>query len=165
MTRFNFLKCGLIGSALVLAACGEHDHHADHSAHKSSQHSSVEISAASITAPLEGRAISAGYFTLENKGADTKLTHVTSPISPNVEIHTHLEENGIMKMRRIDGLELGKGQSVEFKRGGYHLMMFDTALADDAVDAGLVFHFENGETISIIAEIDGRDGGMDHSGH
>lgn len=171
MTSNSFLKFALLGTVLALTACGDSTQNMDHSKMDHAEQQSgkrtaaVQISAARVAPPFEGRSTSAGYFTLENKGADTRLTHVTSPISDKVEIHNHIEEDGIMKMRRVEGVDLIKGKPVEFRPGSYHLMMFDTVLADDATDAALSLHFDNGETVSVIAEIEGRDGGMDHSGH
>lgn len=170
MTSTSFLKCALLGTALALTACGDGtqsmDHSKmDHASQSGKRTAAVQISAARVAPPFEGRTTSAGYFTLENMGTDTRLTHVTSPISDKVEIHNHIEEDGIMKMRRVEGVDLTKGKPVEFRPGSYHLMMFDTVLTDDATDVALSLHFDNGETVSVIAEIEGRDGGMDHSGH
>ncbi|MGB0907057.1 MAG: copper chaperone PCu(A)C [Maricaulaceae bacterium] len=181
MTKLSLLTSAVIGMTLVLTACEEahenmdHSTHdmaktetvqMDHNAHASSKRSaSVEVSNAMVAPPFEGRTTSAGYFTMKNTGSDTRLTHVTSPISPRVEIHTHIEEDGIMKMRRIDGLDVKSGASITFKPGSYHLMMFDTVLEDTATEAALSFHFDNGEMVGLMAKVEGRGDDMDHSGH
>ncbi|MCC3860341.1 copper chaperone PCu(A)C [Pseudemcibacter aquimaris] len=68
------------------------------------------------------------FLTIKNNGADTdKLVGATSSISPRVEIHNHLMEDGVMKMRQVDGgIEIPAGGSVELKPGSYHIMMFET---------------------------------------
>lgn len=66
------------------------------------------------------------YLDIENRGEHgDRLTGASTPIAGYVELHEHVHENGLMKMRQIDGLELAPGQSVEFTPGGYHVMLFD----------------------------------------
>ena len=60
----------------------------------------------------------------DSSKTDDKLVSVTSPISGAVEIHNHIEEDGIMKMRQIDGITIKAGETVELKPGSFHLMMF-----------------------------------------
>ena len=164
------LKRTLCAAAGLLTACsGEMDHskmnyHADAAASLGS----VEVSSAFIKPPFTGRTTSAAFMRLENKGANTRLVSASSPISPRVEIHTHLHEDGVMKMRRVDGIEISAGETVELKPGGYHLMMFDTVIPDGAADAPLTLTYADGTEVTMIVPFgDGpSDGGeMDHSAH
>ncbi|WP_371396311.1 copper chaperone PCu(A)C [Fretibacter rubidus] len=123
----------------------------------------VEVSGAVINPPFTGRTTSAGFMTLQNKGDDARLIAASSPISETVEIHTHLKEDGVMKMRRIDGIDIPSGQTVVLEPGGYHLMMFNTTLADDAVDAPVTLTYADGTEVTMIVPIDGRGEEMDHS--
>lgn len=68
----------------------------------------------------------AAYLTIENRGtvADT-LTEVSTPVAGHAEIHEHIHQDGLMKMQQIDGLPLPAGDSVNFKPGGYHIMLFN----------------------------------------
>lgn len=129
----------------------------------------VQISSAYIKPPFGGRTTAAGFFTVQNKGGDARLVSASSPISDTVEIHTHLEEDGVMKMRRVDGVDLPAGATIEFKPGGYHIMMFNTVLADDQTEAPVTLTYADGTVVTLLMDIgDGPSDdmkAMDHSGH
>ncbi|MCP5381683.1 MAG: copper chaperone PCu(A)C [Kordiimonadaceae bacterium] len=90
------------------------------------------------------------YFTVENKGTEAdRLVSVTSTISPRLEIHEHTMKDGVMKMSQVDYIEVGPGENVELKPGGYHIMIFDTATQykeGDQID--LTLHFEKAGAIT-----------------
>ena len=68
----------------------------------------------------------AGFMTLKNNGAaGDRLISATSPAARVVELHTHIREGDVMRMRAIASLPLPAGQAVELKPGGYHLMRMD----------------------------------------
>jgi copper(I)-binding protein len=54
---------------------------------------------------------------------DDRLTGASSPVCDHVEIHSMTEDNGVMKMRKQDGLNLPAGQVVALSPTGYHLML------------------------------------------
>lgn len=58
-------------------------------------------------------------------GAGDRLVSASSPAASAVEIHEHINDGGVMKMRRIDGLTVPGGASVMMKPGGHHLMLMD----------------------------------------
>jgi copper(I)-binding protein len=87
----------------------------------------IEIDHPWSRATPRGASVAAGYFKLTNTGAaPDRLVAATSAAAGRVEIHEMATVDGVMKMRPIkDGVELKAGATVEFKSGGYHLMMFD----------------------------------------
>lgn len=98
---------------------------------------------------IAGRPGSA-YFNIENTGDEAdKLVSVTSTISPRLEIHEHTMTDGVMKMSQVENIEISAGGKVEFKPGGYHIMIFDTSskyAGGDQID--LTLHFENAGSIT-----------------
>lgn len=67
----------------------------------------------------------AAYVTLANRGeSPDELVGAASPSADRVEIHTHVMEDGVMKMRRVESVALPPGEYVEFSPGGLHLMLF-----------------------------------------
>lgn len=163
-------KISIMLGAALLAACSGHEG-MDHSAHKSEAHnmsSGLVISAARVLPPFPGRDTAAGYFEITNHGktVDT-LVSVTSPISNAVEIHNHIEEDGVMKMRQVKGVDIGPGETVVFKPGSYHLMLFKAALPDDQKNVALTLNYKHAEPMTLIVDVDGRAEGAedDHSGH
>lgn len=155
--------CMIIG----LAACTPNEHKGMNHGAQTGEHQGLIISAARVVPPFPGRDVSAGYFEITNHGADDRLVSISSPISPRVEIHTHLNDGGVMKMRKIDGLDLKSGETVTFKPGSYHIMMFETAMSEAETDVSLTFNFEKAPSVTLVADIDGRGGNGtdDHSGH
>jgi copper(I)-binding protein len=73
---------------------------------------------------LEGRP-GAVFLSIDNKGSADKLVAASSTLSQRVELHTHTMDNGVVKMRPVEAIEIPAGSVTELKSGGYHIMMFD----------------------------------------
>jgi copper(I)-binding protein len=66
----------------------------------------------------------AGFMHLENRGPEPiVLTHAESERFGRVEIHTMSMDDGVMRMRELDSLELPAGNTVVLEPGGLHLML------------------------------------------
>lgn len=91
--------------------------------------------------PTAGSAkMGAAYLTVKNGGkeADT-LTSASSPDTAKAELHEHIHDNGVMKMREVKGgIAIPAGGAVEFKPGGYHVMLM-----------GLKHDLEEGKTLPL----------------
>lgn len=116
--------------------------------------------------------VGGGYMTITNTGetADT-LVGVKADF-PRVMIHQTVEEDGIAKMKHVDGVEIPAGESVELTPGGYHVMFMglDAPLVDgETFPATLIF--ENAGEVEVKFNIEARTtdtadhSGHDHSGH
>jgi copper(I)-binding protein len=68
----------------------------------------------------------AGFMSLTSP-VDDALIGASAGISGAVELHTHAEQGGMMRMRKVDRVELPAGQLVELKAGGNHLMFIGRA--------------------------------------
>lgn len=151
-------------AAIMLSACSGQMHHGNHGQHQAKD--GIVISQARVLPPFPGRDTAAGYFEITNHGADDRLISVSSPISPAVEIHNHIEEDGVMKMRQVDGVDLAKGETIVFKPGSYHLMMFKADLPETMDEVALTLNYEKAPPVTLIVPVDGRGAEMeDHSGH
>ena len=88
----------------------------------------------------------AGYLTLHNRGPDAMvLTGANSDDFEDVEIHRSYEQDGMMRMDRINSIELPPGSEFRLEPGGYHLMMMmpvEPTEPGDRVD--LVLEFGDG---------------------
>lgn len=86
----------------------------------------VSVSGAWARATPGGAKNGAAYFVLKgaNDTADT-LVSGASPAAGTVEIHTHIEEGGVMKMRRLEKLEIAPGSTQVFAPGGLHVMLMN----------------------------------------
>ena len=54
-----------------------------------------------------------------------KLVGVSSPVAGVAELHEMKMDGEVMRMRAIESLDLPAGKPVEFKPGGYHLMLME----------------------------------------
>lgn len=84
----------------------------------------IEKPWARATAP--GARVAGGYMVIRNAGAaGDRLVSATSPASAKVELHVHVNDNGVMKMREVPGYEVPARGAFELKPGGAHLMFVD----------------------------------------
>ena len=67
----------------------------------------------------------AAWFRVENSGGKPdRIVSARTDIAEAVEIHTHEMKGGMMKMRRVESVEVPAGGGVRFKPHGLHLMLF-----------------------------------------
>lgn len=83
----------------------------------------IEKPWARATAP--GAKVAGGYLLIRNQGAADRLVAASSPAAARVELHVHLNEGGVMKMREVPGYDVPAKGSFELKPGGAHLMFVD----------------------------------------
>ncbi len=69
---------------------------------------------------------SAIFLTISNPGtADRALVSASTASAGTTELHTHLKEDGVMRMRKVDRIEIpAKGEAV-LEPHGLHIMLFD----------------------------------------
>lgn len=65
----------------------------------------------------------AAYLTIKNSAWEPdRLLKVDCEDTTTVELHDHIEENGVMKMRPVPTIDIGK-DPVVMKPGGLHIML------------------------------------------
>ena len=70
--------------------------------------------------------IRAGYLKLINNGSHAiSIKSFRSPDFARVELHKTIVADGMVKMEEVKQLTIEAGDTVEFKPGGYHLMLFN----------------------------------------
>lgn len=73
-----------------------------------------------------GATVGAAFMELRtDKDVADKLVSASSPAAGRVEIHTHIMDGDVMKMRKIDSLPLKAGTMHLLKPMGDHIMLFD----------------------------------------
>ena len=107
-----------------------------------------------VRATAEGQDVGAAYMTITS-ASDTSLVKVESSASDSIEIHSMSMENGIMKMRMLEQLDLKAKTPNKLAPGGFHLMLFDLKnplKAGETVSFSLHFKNEAGkETLVTIS--------------
>ena len=77
-----------------------------------------------IPAAPPGAPMLAGYMTLLNDGNEAvRIAAVRAEGFRRVELHRSFHEDGVARMRRVDGLVIEPGEAVTLERGGLHLML------------------------------------------
>ena len=63
------------------------------------------------------------YFRARNNGRHgDRIVEVSSNMSAKTEMHTHINDKGVMRMRKVNGVDVPAGGEVIFKPGSYHIM-------------------------------------------
>lgn len=91
------------------------------------------------------------FMSIENKSnKDIKLIDAKSTFPKNTEIHTHIHEDGMMKMIRIKDITIKANSTLLLKPKSYHIMLMGIPKGidkDSKVDVELFF--DNGESIKL----------------
>lgn len=99
----------------------------------------------------------AGYMTLRNTGpAPDRLVAARAAIARTVELHTHLHENGVMRMRPVPAIDLPPGQEVLLRPSGLHLMLIGlTAPLQQGQRIPVTLVFEKAGEVEVQLSIEG----------
>ena len=110
---------------------------------------------------------SAAYLTIVNKGsaADT-LVAVSTPPAGKAELHTHIRDGEIMRMRQVKGgIPVPAHGTVALKPGGYHIMLMRlNSPVEKGTELPLTLTFEKAGTVTVHAPVTMKPGMKGH-GH
>ena len=67
---------------------------------------------------------STGAFMQVQSAAPARLVEVRTEVAARTELHEMAMDGQVMRMRRVDGIELPAGRPVNLATGGYHVMLF-----------------------------------------
>ena len=84
----------------------------------------IEIEGAYARASIPNVPNSAAFFVIKNNSdKDIAITSANSDIAEKNELHTHIKENKMMKMMKIEKLVVPAKSSLELKSGSDHVML------------------------------------------
>ena len=88
---------------------------------------SIHIAQPWARATPKGASSGAAYMTITNKGtASDRVVCVSSDASAQCQIHSMIMQDGVMKMRPVEGgLEIKPGETVMLKPASFHVMLVD----------------------------------------
>jgi hypothetical protein len=131
------------------------------------QAAEIVISDPYVRAVPPGQPNTAVFMSLKNMSADQHaLVSAESPVAKVVELHTHLNEGGMMRMRRLDRIELPAGEMTALQPGGLHVMLIglkQTLEPGATVDLTLVY--DDGTQERIQAPVRQIDASQIHPQH
>ena len=126
---------------------------------------SMQIENAFAPASMGAGKSGAIYFSVSNAGTETdKLVAVSTPAARKAQLHTTLNEDGVMKMRMLKAIEIPAGGHAGLKPGGDHLMLFglvEPLKKGDAISLTLTFE-KAGEVTIEVPIMDAKHGLMSH---
>ena len=129
----------------------------------------VTVTNAWVRPPPPGARTGAAFMTLTNGGAKAaRLVAADNPASNLTELHTHLHEDGIMKMRQVKEIVVPAHGTAKLEPGGYHIMLIDLKNALKAGDTvPLTLHFDDGGQQVIVVPVRAADAApaMEHMKH
>ncbi len=85
---------------------------------------------------------------------DIQIVKADSPVAKITELHNHINDNGVMRMRQVKEIALpAKGEAV-LKPGGYHVMLIDMkAPLKEGDKVAITLKFSDGGTKTIEAPV------------
>lgn len=125
----------------------------------------ISVTNAWVRVPPGGRDITAAYITIENQGGADKLVSASAANAEHVELHEHIEKDGMMQMRQIPFVEVPANGSVKFAPGGLHLMVFGVKDWKAGDTTTLTLHFERSGEKQVMAKVQLPDMKAMHHGH
>lgn len=94
----------------------------------------VTISDAYVRLAPPGAKVTGAFMTLKNNGEkEVKLVSAASTVAGQTELHNHINENGVMRMRQVKEIVVPAKGETTLKPGSYHVMLIDmkSALKED----------------------------------
>ena len=84
----------------------------------------VRVEGAWVRATVAGQKSTGAFMRITARSA-TRLVGVSSPVAGVAEVHEMKMNGNVMTMRELPALDLPAGKAVDFKSGGYHIMLMD----------------------------------------
>lgn len=90
------------------------------------------------------------YMTIVNKGASDKLIKAEASVSKVVELHTHIMDGQIMRMRQVPEIDLAGGTETSLQPGGLHVMLIGLkAPLKEGTTFPMTLTFEKAGTVTV----------------
>lgn len=165
---------GLIAAMVAVVALlgAAQAHHGESEQHKEAASAgervgSMVIEAAWARAPAGPTA--AAYITVSSDDTEPdRLVGVASDVARTVELHTHVMEDGVMRMRPMEAMEIHPGEPAVMEPGGNHIMMMGLQRDLHQGDAFvIVLRFERAGEIPVLVDVlgPGASGPETDGGH
>ncbi len=86
----------------------------------------LEIKDAWVRLNPPGTSVTGAFMQLRNAGdKDVQVVKAESAVAKVTELHNHINEGGVMKMRQVPGIAIKAKAELALKPGSYHVMLID----------------------------------------
>jgi hypothetical protein len=129
----------------------------------------LRVESAVARPPPGGQTTGAAFLVIRNDAdAPDRLIAAASPAAASIELHTHRDDNGVMRMERVDGIDIPARSAVVFEPRGLHLMLF--GFAPQGADVPVTLTFERAGAVTTTFAIEAPSAGAGtgkaaHGGH
>lgn len=117
--------------------------------------SNISVMHPHVRAVPEGQPNSAAFMVIKNNtNQDRSLINARSNISKAVELHTHKKEGGMIRMRRVNEIDIKANSKTVLKPGGLHIMFIGLKHQlneGDKIELELIF--DNRETVKLSVPV------------
>lgn len=112
----NATKALALGVALMMTAAGS-------ALAGDAKAGNIQITGAWARASAGPAQNGAAFMAIANSGNEAdRLLAAAADVAATAELHTHLHEGGVMRMREVPAIDVPAGQTVTMQPGGYHVM-------------------------------------------
>lgn len=100
--------------------------------------------------------VAAAFFSVMNhSNTADELISASSPIAAKTELHAHIHEDGMMKMREIETIKIPAHDTQNLQPGGYHIMFFDLEKVPALGETfPLTLNFKQAGTVNIEVKVE-----------
>lgn len=110
----------------------------------------------------------AAFMDIKNNGGTDRVIGASADVAKSVELHTHIKDGDVMKMRRVDAIDVPANGMAHLAPGGLHVMFMGlTAPLEEGETFPLTLTFEKAGDVTVEVEVKaaGAMGGMQGQGH
>lgn len=107
------------------------------------------------------------YLKVANKGgADDVLLSAESPVADTVEIHTHVKDGDMMKMRKLEELVIPAHGEQTLAPGGHHLMLMGLKRVPlEGERFPVTLHFKRAGAVEVEVAVDAEPDAQHQAQH
>lgn len=114
----------------------------------------LEIKGGFLRASPMASGTGAGFLTIHSTGPADRLIAFASPACTTPELHTHINDNGIMRMRQVPAIDIPAGGDAVLQPGGLHLMCIDlTAKLEPGQMVPVTLVFEKAGEVAVTLPV------------
>ena len=96
------------------------------------------------------------FFTIVNRGATDKLLKAASDVANTVELHTHIKDGEVMRMRQVPEVDIAGGSETKLAPGGLHVMLIGLkGPLKEGATFPMTLTFEKAGSVTIEVQVQG----------
>ncbi|SDD97751.1 copper chaperone PCu(A)C [Rhodospira trueperi] len=109
----------------------------------------------------------AAFMSITNDGAEAdRLVAADADVSEVVELHTHIKDGDVMRMRKVEAIDVPADETTVLQPGGLHVMfigLHESLKEGEAFPVTLTFeHAGDVEVTVTVKSVGAMGGGMGH---